>query len=205
MRPDWQMGQVAHLLSLSGHNVPEYSAEFMTAGNYAAKLENARTGMSIFPHIVSSIEKSQENKKYRIKTQDTIFSADKIIIATGSGPARQRENIKVSQETAEIETPYKKVISGSEYVKEGAVLAPLGSKIAIEGPSATAAWAYQKALLAGYSSGDIYWFTRNSNFDTAFPSGGRNRDIQETSKGNRYTGKLLTKGIIVGDKVHLFF
>jgi hypothetical protein len=97
------------------------------------------------------------------------------------------------------------VISGSEYVKEGAVLAPLGSKIAIEGPSATAAWAYQKALLAGYSSGDIYWFTRNSNFDTAFPSGGRNRDIQETSKGNRYTGKLLTKGIIVGDKVHLFF
>jgi hypothetical protein len=204
MEPNLQMGQPEHLLSLSGHNIPEYSTEFMRAGNYVANIENVRSNMSIFPYIVSSIEKSQESKKYRIKMQNMIFSTDKVIIATGPGPARQRENITVSQETAEIKTPYKKVISGSEYIKESAVLAPLGSKIAIEGGSATAAWAYEKALQFGYSPADIYWFT-DSCFETAFPSGERNRYVQRISEGKRYAGRSLAQGLIVEDKVHLFF
>ena len=213
MEPDLSMGQVKHLLSLPGQKVPEYSTEFMKAQDYAANIREARTGMLISDSLVSSINKDPGDEKYRIHMRDmTLLSADKVIIATGSGPIR-RPNISFSSDVPVEPTPYQKVMSGVDYLKSGQILTTSDDsefdtsklKLAIEGGSATAAWVYEKALANGYKPENIYWFTRSSNWDKAFPPGERNQDIQRQSEGSRVAGISPRDVILQGKKVHLSF
>ncbi|AFE04095.1 hypothetical protein COCOR_01484 [Corallococcus coralloides DSM 2259] len=130
--------------------------------------------------------------------------ARRVIVASGPGPAattRYAEN-----------TPLGVYCTGDTYLNHNVQLR--GRVVAVEGGSATAAWAVEKALLSG--AAHVYWFTRpgqgtlEDRFAAAFPAGDRNVWLKYQPNVTRLVGTIaesewVMRGSVATDRLRLLF
>jgi len=114
--------------------------------------------------------------------------ARQVIVATGPGPARHNDKL-----TALQDLPDDVYHTGDGYLHDSVPVR--GRVVAVEGGSATAAWAVEKALLGG--ARHVFWFNRTDpekppeeRFDDAFPAGDRNTWLKQQINVSRFVADL---------------
>jgi hypothetical protein len=145
---------------------------FLHSWQYARSVQ---TIIGDYEPIRGRVEQVTGGKPYSIKIKegDTV-TADQVIIASGPGASRMSKAYnKTDYEDTDL------YVSGEAFLDDG-VTVKKDSVVCVEGGSATAAWAVEKALTEGAKG--VFWFTRpdpkakglDDRFEAAFPAGGRN-------------------------------
>lgn len=113
--------------------------------------------------------------------------AREVIVATGPGPAQHNRKLTTAA------PPQGVYYTGDGYLNDSVQVR--GPVVAVEGGSATAAWAVEKALLGGAQH--VFWFTRpnppdslEKRFAAAFPAGDRNVWLKQQPNISRLVCQL---------------
>jgi hypothetical protein len=145
---------------------------FLRSSRYASSVQQIIGRYTPVADRVTSISGGDGSYRLALKGGDAI-EARRVIIASGPGSVRP----SAAYNPAYDGNP-QLFASGEQFLDEDIRVKP-GGVVCVEGGSATAAWAVEKALL-GKAKG-VFWFHRSSQnqsrekrFEEAFPAGGRN-------------------------------
>ncbi|OEH45496.1 Ferredoxin--NADP reductase [Legionella parisiensis] len=163
-----------------------------------ATVESLRTkGKQVFiasKERVKNIEREKDDGHLKIETlSGHSLDVDKIIIATGAGPARTlEENLQKGLSTPDARARvlnYTDILTpGVEKCKDKTVL--------VYGGGATAAWAMEVAAL---TAKPVAWVGR-SGFELAIEAGPRVNAIIVNSRSVQLTGVITSISYVAGDK-----
>jgi hypothetical protein len=144
---------------------------FLSSSRYAATVAEI---VGPYKPIKDTVTKVSGGNPFTVELgSGTEYTAKSVIVASGPGSARSSKAYNPAYDKQTI------FISGEAFLDEEIPVAREGL-VCVEGGSATAAWAVEKALRGGAEG--VFWFTRpgpeakvlEERFAAAFPAGGRN-------------------------------
>lgn len=208
-----KMGQTPALLNLPGQPVPVHSvasgrtpggmAKFMDVNTYQTmlielskrndmkgKMRMVGNDIALDQLKVTKITERQAGGQLLVATsrEDVVFLADQVVLATGVGPQRTIPEQSIVGKPDET-LGFTQILEGVDYLNQKPDCMR-GTRVAIYGGSATAAWVAKKAN-ADYEH--FMWFTRpgGSEFTGCTLPGDRNADVLEETKDKRRLAKLI--------------